>query len=68
MMLGWVAPTSYDYDYDGGCLGVAVSVDEAEIEKAERNLSTSEKILIVSLFLNVAALAWSVYQFRETAR
>lgn len=65
MMLGWVDPVAEISVYDGGCLGVAVSVDEAEIEKAERNLSTSEKILIVSLFLNVAALAWSVYQFRE---
>ncbi len=38
---------------------------EKEVVEEKEKLSTSEKILIISLFLNVVTLAWSVYQWQE---
>lgn len=40
--------------------------EEEKIEKVETKLDVGEKVLIASLFLNVVALAWSVYQWKAT--
>lgn len=43
-------------------LGQDVSALQQEIAIERAKLSTSEKILFVSLFLNVVGLAWTVYR------
>lgn len=38
--------------------------EEKQIQKVERGLSTTEKVVIASLFLQVLTFAWGVYSFQ----
>lgn len=38
--------------------------EEKQIQQVERGLSTTEKVVIASLFLQVLTFAWGVYSFQ----
>lgn len=42
--------------------------EEKQIQRVERGLSTTEKVVIASLFLQLLTFAWGVYSFQARMR
>ena len=56
-------PTNGNGDKKVDDLEKKVEEEEKEIQQIERGLSTTEKVVIASLFLQVLTFAWGVYSF-----